>query len=171
VNCRCTSITPGAPVKIAGAPGDGRCALALECQVHLPGIRVFETGRTCHSQGAPVDRRWTSITPGASFEYQGHPGRRQGLGLDLWISLRSRSVSSQSVGSGGARPRGAAKQHPRAGAGWWYFLRLRLALLGVSPFRPAAKSAGLHLYQVLNKFAKFVKQLWLFVELPLRSSC
>jgi hypothetical protein len=78
VDCRCTSITPGAPVKIAGAPGDARCALGMP---GAPGIRAFETGRTCHSQGAPVDRRWISITPGASLEYQGHHGRRQGLGL------------------------------------------------------------------------------------------
>jgi hypothetical protein len=84
VDCRCTSITPDAPVKIAGAPGDDRCALGMP---GAPGIRVFETGRTCHSQGAPVDRRWISITPGASLEYQWHPGRRQGLGL--WVSAAS----------------------------------------------------------------------------------
>jgi hypothetical protein len=42
VDCRCTSITPGAPVKIAGAPGDARCAHRLP---GAPGIRVFETGR------------------------------------------------------------------------------------------------------------------------------
>ena len=84
VDCRCTSITPGAPVKIAGAPGDARCALGMP---GAPGIRAFETGRTCHSQGAPVDRGWISITTGASLEYQGHHGRRQGLGL--WISAAS----------------------------------------------------------------------------------
>jgi hypothetical protein len=82
VDCRCTSITPDAPVKIAGAPGDARCALGM---TGAPGIRVFETGRICHSQGAPVDRRWISITPGASLEYQGHPGRRQGRSR-AWVS-------------------------------------------------------------------------------------
>jgi hypothetical protein len=66
VDCRCTSITPGAPVKIAGAPGDARCALGM---TGAPGIRAFKTGRTCHSEGAHVDRRWISITTGASLEY------------------------------------------------------------------------------------------------------
>jgi hypothetical protein len=54
--------------------------------------------------------------PGASWAEAG-PGSP---------SLCSRSVS-------GGAPHGAAKRHPRAGAGWWYFPRLRLALLGVSP--------------------------------------
>jgi hypothetical protein len=57
-----------AHLEMPGAP--------FECQVHLSFAYL--------KQGAPVDRRWTSVTPGASFEYQGHPGRRQGL--DLWIS-------------------------------------------------------------------------------------
>ena len=85
-------------------------------------------------------------------------GRRQGLGL-----------CSLSVSAGAHR--GAAKRHPRAGAGWRYFPRLRLArgalrcwafgyfgrragaLEEMRPQKSAAKSAGLHLYQVLNKFA------------------
>jgi hypothetical protein len=167
VDCRCTSITTGAPVELQvhlEMPG-----AALECQVHLASAYL--------KQGAPAiprahlwtaGGRWTSITPGASSECQGHSGRRQGL--DLWISAAAQWVLLVAPQNG-----------TPAGAGWWCFPRLRLCAAGcLARFKArsrrcapksAARSAGLHLYQIL-KFAKFTKlKAAMFVDLSLRSSC
>jgi hypothetical protein len=155
VDCRCTSITPGAPVKIAGAPGDARCALGMP---GAPGIRVFDTGRTCHSQGAPVDRRWTSITPGASLEYQEHPGRREGL--DLWIS-----AAAQWEWGCSSRRRKTAPPHgcrvvvfPSPAPCAAGRLALSAGALEEIPPQKSAARVWVYLYQILN-FDKFAKQL------------
>jgi hypothetical protein len=74
---------------IAGAPGDARCALGMP---GAPGIRFFEAGCTCHSQGAPLDRRCVDFDNARRIlGMLGAPWAKAGPGS---LDLCSRSVDA-----------------------------------------------------------------------------
>ena len=56
-----------------------------------------------------------------------------------WAEAGPGSLNPCSLSVSAGAPRGAAKRYPRAGTGWWYFPRLRLALLGVVLFQQARR--------------------------------